>query len=519
MRDLTPKEGGFLDDKVAHTPYSIQNDNFDVRYFQELKDHSPKLLQTEENGKKEYEQFSELQQDMYDALFKYEPELNDVAEMKRDFLLNRKIMEQLTESQRYKELRAMTQLDVVNSTIGTELLSDEALKLVKELKKEREALQELIDAGDALDAAQGQQGQQQAGQGGQDQQGGGNQRSQEEIDLEEAERRYEEAMETFEELTEKKDFEKAVERMAAKVKDSVKETSEMISNWGLERSESFQKKSPHEKMELLNRLRNSSKLKQIAKLAGRYRRLAQTHRKEKVKQGLDSVYSLKQGSDISQLIPSEIMRLLLPATRKQFLLDLLEGKTLQYEIQGKQKKGKGPVIICIDSSGSMDGLPEIWSKAVALVLLEIAREQKRDFFCIHFSSGWRQQNLHTNEFPKADPFNVEQLLDMAEYFEGGGTEFEPPLDMARTKIGTEKLYEKADIVFVTDGESAVRDAWLKEYKKWKEENKVNIYSVLIDSYDNSVATVRKFSDRVDKLSNIRESDRNDEIALEIFLDI
>ena len=68
-------------------------------------------------------------------------------------------------------------------------------------------------------------------------------------------------------------------------------------------------------------------------------------------------------------------------------------------------------------------------------------------------------------------------------------------------------------------ESAVRDAWLKEYKQWKSDNKVNIYSVLIDSYDNSIATVRKFSDRVDKLSNVRESDHNDDIALDLFLDM
>lgn len=517
MRDLTPKEDGFLDGKLAYTPFSIHNDSFDIRYFQELKEHSPKLLETEEKGTKEYGQFPELQQDLYDALFKYEPELNDLSAMKRDFLLNRKIMEQMMELQRYKELRAITQLDIVNSTIGTELLSDEAMKLVKELKKEREALQDMVDAGNSMDAAQ--QAAQGQGQGEDTDGTGGEARSQEELDLEEAEKRYEEAMEHFEELTERKDFEKAVNQMIAKVKDTVKETSEMISNWGLERSESFQKKSPHEKMELLNKLRNSEKLKKIAKLAGRYRKLAQVHRKEKVKQGLDSVYSLKQGNDISQLIPSEIMRLLTPATRKQFLLDLLEGKTLQYEIEGKQKKGKGPIICCIDSSGSMDGVPEIFAKAVALVLLEIAKEQKRDFYCIHFSSGWRNQNLHTNEFLKADSFNVEELLDLASYFEGGGTEFSPPLDLARQKIGSDKLYDKADIVFITDGESVVQDSWLKEYKEWKSSNKVNIYSVLIDSYDNSVATIRKFSDRVDKLSNVRESDHNDEIALDLFLDM
>ena len=100
---------------------------------------------------------------------------------------------------------------------------------------------------------------------------------------------------------------------------------------------------------------------------------------------------------------------------------------------------------------------------------------------------------------------------MAEYFEAGGTEFEPPLNAAREKIGTDQLYSKADIVFVTDGQSVVRDAWLAEYKKWKKENKVSIYSVLIDSWDNSMTTLKQFSDSVAKLSNLK--DTQDDIAL------
>jgi uncharacterized protein with von Willebrand factor type A (vWA) domain len=502
-----------LDGRIAFTPFSIKNDVFDIDNFEELKSHSKKLLDSEAEGKKTYEQFPELQQDMFDALFKYEPELNQPHELKRDFLLNKKIMEEMLDTPRYKELRAMTQLDIVNSTIGTELLSDQAMELIKKLKEQRKRLQDVIDEGAAMDAAQ--QAFDQANPNGPP--GAG--KHKEELELEEAERRYEEAMEAFEEAAEREDVEREVDRMVAKVQDEVRETSEAIANWGLGNSASFQKKSPHEKMELVHKLRNSDKLKDIARLTGRFRRLAQVARREKVKQGLDSYYSITQGDEISRLLPAEIMRLLLPVTRKPFLLDLLEKKTLVYDIQGKQKKGKGPVIICIDSSGSMDGLPEIWSKAVALVLLEIAREQKRDFFCIHFSSGWRGQNLHTNEFRKADPFDGEQLLDMAEYFEAGGTEFEPPLDLAREKIGNDRLFEKADVIFVTDGQSVIRDEWLKQFKQWKEENKVNIYSVLIDSYDNSVATVRKFSDRVDKLSNLRDSNNNDSVALDIFLDI
>jgi uncharacterized protein with von Willebrand factor type A (vWA) domain len=502
MRALDPKDKGMLDNQVAYSPYAVDNDAFDIREFESIKEHSPNLLKSQARGEAEYEQFPELQQDIYDALYKYEPVMHEDWEMKREFLLNQKIAAGLMETPKYKELRVLTQLDTINSVVGVELMSDETIDMVKTMKKEREALQEVVDAGKALDDAQ-------AGDGK------GKSNDDDAITLEEAKERYEKAMETFNEATSREEFKHELNRLAAKVRDSVKETSDLISNWGLEASGSYQKRSAHEKMAMLNRLRNSSKLKKIAQMVGKFRRLAQLHRKEKVKQGLDETYGIQQGSNIAQLVSSEILRFLIPETEEQFMSDLIEGKTLIYQIRGKQKKGKGPIIICIDSSGSMEGVPEIWSKAVAMVLLEIAREQKRDFYCIHFSSGYRE--LHTNEFLKADPWDIEKVIDMAEYFECGGTEFEPPLNLARQKIGVDKLYLKADIVFVTDGESAVRDNWLVEFKNWKKENKVNIYSVLIDSYANSNATINQFSDRVDKLSNLREGQES--IALDLFLDM
>jgi len=462
---------------------------------------------------------------MYSSLFKAEPVINEDWKIKREFLLNKKITESITESPKFKELRVMTTHDVVNSTVGTELLSEESLKLVKEVKEQRDALQKMVDAGKKMDAAAAKAqatvnggmptGINGSGAGGQTDPN--RPQSTEEIELEEAQRLYEEAMDKFQELTEEKQFQSAVNKMLIKVRDEVRETSEMISNWGLESSGSWQRKSAHEKMELLNRLRNSSKLKKIAEMAGRYRRLAAMVRKERIKRGMDEIYSVTMGGDLSRILPSEMLRFLDPMTEDKAMLDLIEGRMLQYEIRGKQKKGKGPIVICIDSSGSMDGTPEIWAKSVAMALLEIAREQKRDFYCIHFSSGWRGNKMHTNEFPKGEAFDIEKVVDMAEYFEGGGTEFEPPLDAAREKIGVDKKYQKADIVFITDGQSAVRDAWLLQFKEWKKENKVNIYSVLIDSYDNAISTLRQFSDKVDKLSNIK--DAKDGIAMDLFMEI
>lgn len=152
-----------------------------------------------------------------------------------------------------------------------------------------------------------------------------------------------------------------------------------------------------------------------------------------------------------------------------------------------------------------------------MALLEIAREQKRDFYVIHFSSGERMEQLHTNEFPKNAPFDISQMLDMAEFFTGGGTEFSPPLDWARWKIGAEKIWSKSDIIFCTDGESAVEQVWLDNFMVWKKENKVSIYSILIDSSANSAVVLNLFSDRVEKLSNMK--DQADDIAINLFGDM
>jgi uncharacterized protein with von Willebrand factor type A (vWA) domain len=63
---------------------------------------------------------------------------------------------------------------------------------------------------------------------------------------------------------------------------------------------------------------------------------------------------------------------------------------MQYDLIGHETEGQGPIIIAIDESGSMTtdygGMTgEVWSKAVMLALLSIARLQKRDLAVIHFS--------------------------------------------------------------------------------------------------------------------------------------
>ena len=62
-----------------------------------------------------------------------------------------------------------------------------------------------------------------------------------------------------------------------------------------------------------------------------------------------------------------------PILRKDFHRRFLDQELLQYSLRGVEEKGKGPMIVCLDGSSSMAGDKEIWSKAVTLTLLEIAR--------------------------------------------------------------------------------------------------------------------------------------------------
>jgi uncharacterized protein with von Willebrand factor type A (vWA) domain len=349
MISLTKKARHLLDQIRKSSKYTIDNTKFDIENFDYIKDRSAELQKTEETGSTDYEPFHELLQDTYSALFKSEPTPLESWQVKPDYLLNKAITEKLLESPRYKELRIMTQGDELTSAVGTDSMGQQLIDWLKEQKDAQQALDELSKAAQALEGAKEGDGEE----------GDGNAEGSKKLTLQEAMKAYEDAMKNFEAMTEKREFAKGIDKMTAKVKDSVRETSDMISNWGLGRSETYTKSPINEKLEMLNKLRSNQKLQQIARLAGRYKRMALQTKREQVKKGLDETHAITQGDDLGRLIPSEWMRLAHEITEQKFIADFLEKKTMIYEVKGKEKKCRGPIIVCLDSSGSMSGLPEI----------------------------------------------------------------------------------------------------------------------------------------------------------------
>src|SRR6266849_5790014 len=161
----------------------------------------------------------------------------------------------------------------------------------------------------------------------------------------------------------------------------------------------------------------------------------------------------------------------------------------------------------------MQGDKELWAKAVSLTLMDIARRQRRLFRAVLFSSGPESLRvLDLNNKRRYQP-ELTKVLEMAEYFPGGVTDFQTPIDAAIELLEDRKL-ERGDIVVITDGECQVAPEWLAGLRERKEELKFSIFAVLVDVGSSELSTLAQFSDRVSSVKKLTV-----EGSREIFLKI
>jgi uncharacterized protein with von Willebrand factor type A (vWA) domain len=261
-------------------------------------------------------------------------------------------------------------------------------------------------------------------------------------------------------------------------------------------------------IELGRRLASNPKLRRLGALVGRMRALALALRRRSFERQSEEVHAVEHGRDLEHLLPPELLALSHPLLRRDFARRLVEGRLLSYELRGTDDRGRGPMIVCLDGSSSMAGDKEIWAKAVALTLLEIARRQRRLFRFIGFASA--DTPLYTLDLNPREHHTVQltRALDVAEYFPGGGTDFETPLDAALDCLGAAR-YRRGDVVLITDGECQVSAAWADHFRAGKMRLGFTLFSVLIDVGPSQVDTLAALSDRVTSVSCLTDDGARD----------
>lgn len=215
---------------------------------------------------------------------------------------------------------------------------------------------------------------------------------------------------------------------------------------------------------------DDSGVKALCDLLGKLRQMSQSQKIEIVKQTIhlpvtmpdinsrEEIVGIRLGKDIEHVLPSELALLSDPDTELLFDLKFVESRLMCFEMQGVQHSSReieveaeqqvseedeqGPVIICIDTSGSMHGMPENIAKAVTLFIATRAKEQQRDCYLINFSTAIESLDL-------SGGYTLKTLLTFLHRSFHGGTDVTPAIEHG-LDVMTQDEYQNADMLIISD---------------------------------------------------------------------
>ncbi len=488
----------------------VTSDAYDRRVWQHLRSESPSLRETEDKGSALLPHFGSLLQDIFCLLFKYNIVYLEERAVLPSALLNQTFLHAIHNGAQYEFLREQSLLNEAHAGLSTLLIGERLLNLIREekfltrrdmrdlwdIQKQEELVTQKIEeyenADSIPDEFMSEEGKK-ALQRAKERMGGEVQGA--EALLRQKTQQLKDDLEQIEGQATKRLQAEAI-KVAQEIEDAVEESQ----TWG-DAIGTGERTPPGQKLELGKRLAGNDKLKKLARMVGRMKFNALALRKKVFERSSEELLEVEQGDALHRLLPHELLTLHHPVLRKDFYRRFLDQELIQYSLRGIEEKGKGPMIVCLDGSSSMSGDKEIWSKAVTLTLLEIARKQRRLFRSICFSSA--ETPLQILDMNARDRYEVETktIMDLAEYFPGGGTDFQKPLDAALECL-SQSRFKKGDIVFITDGECQVDPQWAENFRNEKERLGFSLFSILIDTGPASLGTLKEFSDRISTITQL-----------------
>lgn len=143
----------------------------------------------------------------------------------------------------------------------------------------------------------------------------------------------------------------------------------------------------------------------------------------------------------------------------------------------------GPLILCLDTSGSMQGAREKVAKAIAVEALRQAKTQARPCLLYSFSGPRDVQEIELTSLPP--------LLDFVAHSFHGGTDLMEPLNRALQRLG-EEVWNNSDILMVTDGEVPMpADEVVDRLEHAKSEMGLRVHGILVGAENSRFDTVNK----------------------------
>jgi uncharacterized protein with von Willebrand factor type A (vWA) domain len=255
-------------------------------------------------------------------------------------------------------------------------------------------------------------------------------------------------------------------------------------------------------------LQKDASLQELAEMLGRMRQAEKEFEEELFKDivfkpewkavhaGKADLVGIHESDDISSMLPAEATLLGDETTELLFYKKFSEKKlqTFQYQAktlsyreeeftnkrQKEKEEKKGPFIICIDTSGSMHGIPEAVAKTLCFALLKTAVRDNRKCYLISFSTGIETLNLTDIKN------NLDKLISFLSMSFHGGTDAAPAMKEALRMLETED-YKKADVIVISDFIMSGFDEQTQGKIKAAQENETKFHSLLIGDSGNKKA--------------------------------
>lgn len=187
------------------------------------------------------------------------------------------------------------------------------------------------------------------------------------------------------------------------------------------------------------------------------------------------------GNDLNNLLPAEYGYLADEALHGVFMeryvekrLQLFDCRSQETDPVGNDRRrasGQGPYIICVDTSGSMQGDREVLAKSAILAIAQLTEKTHRKCYVINFSD--EAVSLLIEDLGRDMP----RLAEFLDKRFDGGTDIEPALREAAHIIRA-NAFRESDIVLISDFEMPPLSAELTEQVKSIKRRKTSFFGLV-----------------------------------------
>ena len=203
---------------------------------------------------------------------------------------------------------------------------------------------------------------------------------------------------------------------------------------------------------------------------------------------------IRHSDRLERMLGSEAAQIRHPVLHKLWRARLAESRLLTYESEAvlidsvpdpgatppraatpsAQALERGPIILCLDTSGSMKGAPETIAKAVALEALRVAERERRRCLLVAFGGPGelveRELGAHRD--------GLRALLDLMGQGFDGGTDVQTPIEHAIARVRSAR-WRSADLLIVSDGEFGCTAATLAQLDAARAELGLRVQGILV----------------------------------------